>query len=182
MKYSLDWLIENDPNSKIFLLFWGHQPHKSGKITSTCLSQWWLCNFMVQGVQYNTAEHWMMAEKARLFKDFTTLEKILTAPTPKDAKALGRKVSPFDGQIWSERCYDIVVEGNFHKFSQNEPLQNFLLETQNAILVEASPYDKIWGIGLSAADPNSQNPAHWQGKNLLGFALMEVRDRLMQLA
>jgi len=120
----------------------------------------------------------MMAEKARLFKDEEMLEKILKAATPAEAKKLGRKVKNFDHQTWSAQCYDIVRDGNVHKFGQNADLKSYLLGTGERVLVEASPYDAIWGIGMAKSDPNITFPNKWKGANLLGFALMESRNIL----
>ena len=174
MKYT----IENiDPSNK-FLFFWGHQPSKDGTIAKTCFSQWWLSSFVVEGIEYKTAEHWMMAEKARLFGDEEILQKILACHSPAEAKKLGRKVKNYQDEIWLENRFEIVKRGNFYKFSQNESLKDFLLTTQKRILVEASPVDNIWGIGMAIDHPNIENPAKWEGLNLLGFALMEVRDEL----
>ncbi len=161
-----------------YLLFWGHTPRKDGQIGKECLSQWWQVSFEVAGVTYASAEHYMMAGKSRLFGDAATLAEILRAPTPKDAKALGRKVSPFDGPTWDRECFDIVVQGNLAKFGQNEALRAFLLGTGDKVLVEASPYDRIWGIGMAETTPGAQDPAQWRGRNLLGFALMQARDQL----
>ena len=122
----------------------------------------------------------MMAEKARLFGDEQILSKILTANSPGLAKALGRKVKGFIPKIWDEHCFNIVINGNYAKFSQNSKLTDFILSTKQRILVEASPVDKIWGIGLSQDDPNIENPLMWRGKNLLGFALMNVRQQLQE--
>ncbi|SUY42887.1 NADAR family protein [Clostridium perfringens] len=90
-------------------------------------------------------------------------------------------VKNFNENIWNERKIDIVVKGNIEKFSQNEELKKFLLNTKNKIIVEASPYDSIWGVGLSVNNENITNPNKWSGKNLLGFALMEVRDFLNEI-
>jgi ribA/ribD-fused uncharacterized protein len=120
----------------------------------------------------------MMAEKARLFKDEETRAQILTAGSPKAAKELGRRVKRFDEQEWERVRFGLVVEGNLAKFSQNAGLGRFLLSTVDKVLVEASPVDRIWGIGMAADDEQSENPEGWRGLNLLGFALMEVRDRL----
>lgn len=120
----------------------------------------------------------MMTRKARLFNDHEILEQILKAETPNQAKSLGRKVRNFDPQIWDEHKYEIVKQGNLLKFSQNEKFKEFLLSTGDRILVEASPYDKIWGIGMLETDPKAHDPSQWNGENLLGFALMEVRDLL----
>jgi ribA/ribD-fused uncharacterized protein len=120
----------------------------------------------------------MMAEKARLFGDQEAVGAILAASTPKKAKTLGRKVSNFDVATWDAHCREIVTRGNVEKFRQNADLLVFLLATEGTVLVEASPYDKIWGIGMRQSDPRAMNPVEWQGANLLGFALMDVRAQL----
>lgn len=161
-----------------YLFFWGHQPSKTGEVTKACFSQWFASPFTIEGTLYITAEHWMMAEKARLFGDEQSLAKILKAPDPNSAKALGRQVQGFDDSIWKQNARRIVTEGNLAKFSQNDDLRDFLLATGEAVLVEASPYDRIWGIGLKAGDERAKHPATWQGQNLLGFALVDVRAEL----
>jgi hypothetical protein len=161
-----------------FLFFWGHRPLANGEIGASCLSQWWPASFTVEGVQYATAEHFMMAEKARMFADHEVRASILTAGTPAQAKKLGRGVRRFDSEVWEAARFEIVVRGNMEKFSQNDPLKHFLLGTGTRILVEASPVDPIWGIGLAADDPAAATPERWNGLNLLGFALMEVRQSL----
>jgi ribA/ribD-fused uncharacterized protein len=123
-------------------------------------------------------EQYMMAEKAKLFKDSKILEKIMESNTPKQIKALGRIVKNFDESVWKQNRYSIAIKGNLNKFSQNKNLKKFLLGTKNKVIVEASPYDKIWGIGMCTDDKSIENPLFWKGKNLLGFALMEVRDSL----
>lgn len=179
--YNLTWLLEkiNQGASPKYLFFWGHQPAKDGQVNASCLSQWWENSpFTVEGITYASAEHWMMAQKANLFGDQATLEKILMAKTPAEAKKLGREVQGFDLAVWEEKCFDLVTQGNVHKFGQNPDLQTFLINTKDRVLVEASPYDKIWGIGLAANDPRVEHPEQWQGFNLLGFALMAARDIL----
>ena len=161
-----------------YLFFWGHQPRADGQIGKQCFSQWWDSAFEVDGITYLTAEHYMMAEKARLFGDQEICEQILVASHPDAAKKLGRQVRNFDGHIWDDHRFDIVVRGNRAKFSQHAPLKTFLLNTQERILVEASPYDRIWGIGLAEDDKAATQPEQWQGLNLLGFALMKVRAML----
>ena len=174
MKYN----IENiNPNNK-FLFFWGHQPSKDGTITKTCFSQWWESAFVVEGIEYNSAEHWMMAKKALLFNDETIFEKIIEVKSPAEAKKLGREVQNYNDEIWLQNRYQIVKEGNFHKFSQHYDLKEFLLNTKDRILAEASPVDAVWGIGMASDHQNINNPKKWRGLNLLGFALMEVRDVL----
>jgi ribA/ribD-fused uncharacterized protein len=162
-----------------YLCFWGHQPSKDGNITTTCFSQWFEASFTIDGVHYPTAEHYMMAEKARLLADRLTLQKILAVQHPHAAKELGREVQGFQPSLWEAHRFDIVVQGNLAKFSQNSSLGEFLLHTGDRILVEASPVDKIWGTGLAADNPDAENPDHWPGLNLLGFALMEVRNQLL---
>jgi ribA/ribD-fused uncharacterized protein len=180
MLYSTDWLLDQlaqDAPIK-YLFFWGHQPNKDGVITKSCFSQWWLADFVVEGVTYRSTEHWMMAEKARLFGDDATLVLILAAQSPAEAKKLGRGIGGFVPEVWEANKVKIVTTGNWHKFSQHADLRQFLLATNERVLVEASPVDNIWGIGLAADAPDAANPAQWQGPNLLGFALMDVRDQL----
>ncbi|MEM9678896.1 MAG: NADAR family protein [Bacteroidota bacterium] len=180
MIYSRQKTIEAfDAGEKLkFLFFWGHQPSKDGTIIKSCFSQWWPSDFSINMVKYKTAEHYMMAEKAKLFHDEDVLKEILLSDHPHDAKKLGRKVKNFDDLLWNQHKYDFVKQGNYNKFSQNEDLKQFLLSTKNRIIVEASPRDRIWGIGMSESNEKAQNPNLWRGENLLGFALMEVRDML----
>ena len=120
----------------------------------------------------------MMYEKAVLFGDIEIGNQILGCNTPGEAKKLGRKVKNFDPVIWDENKYRIVVRGNELKFVQNERLKEFLLKTNERVLVEASPVDKIWGIGMAVDNPKIEDPTSWKGENLLGYALMEVRSKL----
>ncbi|MGF2410974.1 NADAR family protein [Ferruginibacter sp.] len=180
MKYSLNWLtkeIENDLQPE-YLFFWGHSQKVAGITDKSCFSQWWPSPFIVDGTTYPTAEHWMMAKKALLFNDVESFDLIIAANKPAIAKDLGRKVKNFNTDIWNAKAFDLVTAGNLHKFSQHEDLKKFLLSTGNKILVEASPVDFIWGIGLSQDAKDAYNPFKWKGPNLLGFALMEVRDAL----
>ena len=161
-----------------FLHFWGHRPPVGGGVGPGCLSQWWPSPFVVDGVRYATAEHYMMVGKARLFGDEATAGRILATPDPERVKALGRRVAGFDEQVWRAHRFDIVVAGGTAKFGQHPELRRFLTGTGDRVLVEASPVDRIWGIGLTATDPDAADPARWKGLNLLGFALMRVRARL----
>lgn len=120
----------------------------------------------------------MMAEKAALFGAEDLRQAVLDCSTPADAKALGRKVQGFDEHRWAEHRERIVLQGNLAKFEQNQELAGFLIGTSPKILVEASPYDRIWGIGLRESDQHATQPARWNGLNLLGFTLMAVRDQL----
>ena len=162
-----------------FLYFWGHRGRQDA-VTQACFSQWFPAPFAADGLTYPTAEHFMMAEKARLFGDAETLGKVLTAPNPGAAKALGRQVRGFDESRWQSHRFEIVVRANLAKFRQHSGLQDYLRNTGDRILVEASPVDRVWGIGLAKNDSGVENPNRWQGLNLLGFALMQVRQTLTE--
>ncbi|HVK67299.1 MAG TPA: NADAR family protein [Polyangium sp.] len=161
-----------------FLFFWGHTPSKEGALGPFILSQWYPAPFVVRGQRYTAAEHFMMAEKARLFGDEATRAKILATEDPGKAKALGREVRDFDEARWREHRYGIVVEASLAKFGQNTALGDWLRGTGSKILVEASPKDAIWGIGLGASNQHATDPRAWRGLNLLGFALMDAREGL----
>ncbi|MFE7901082.1 NADAR family protein [Streptomyces sp. NPDC057424] len=161
-----------------YLHFWGHRPRPDGRIGASCLSQWWPAPFTVDGVAYATAEHWMMAAKARLFEDAAAERAALAAGHPAEAKKAGRLVRGFDEATWARERFRIVVEGSVHKFGAHPELLAYLLGTGDRVLVEASPVDRVWGIGLAADDEAAMDPERWRGPNLLGFALMEARERL----
>lgn len=165
-----------------YLHFWGHKPEPDGSLGRGCLSQWWPSPFTVGGITYLTAEHWMMAEKARLFQDADAERAAVGARNPALAKAAGRTVRAFDDQIWERERFEIVVRGSVHKFSSTPELRAYLTNTGERVLVEASPRDKVWGIGMPARHENAENPRAWRGLNLLGFALMEARARLRAAA
>lgn len=174
-----DQLIDfvNYGNKVKYVFFWGHQ-EKGMEVSKSCFSQWYESAFQEDGHKFITAEHYMMYHKAKLFGDDKACEKVLRASNPGEAKAIGREVIGFDQEVWDEKRFEIVVNANLAKFSQRKELSDFLISTGNRVLVEASPVDKIWGIGLAQDNPASDNPNTWKGLNLLGFALMEVRDRL----
>ena len=161
-----------------YLFFWSHRPNPDGSIDKTCFSQWFDASFELSGIRYRTAEHYMMAEKTRLFDDRIILAEILAAKHPRQVQILGQKIQNFQEEVWHAHRFQIVIDGNTAKFGQNHLLKQFILSTRTQILVEASPDDRIWGIGLAADCPNIENPNSWQGTNLLGFALMEARSRL----
>ncbi|MGC4100832.1 NADAR family protein [Ferruginibacter sp.] len=182
MNYSINWLktqIENGFQPE-YLFFWGHKQKAQGIVDKSCFSQWWPAPFMVDGITYATAEHWMMAKKALLFDDQEQFQNVLSTNDPAEAKNFGRSVKNFDAEKWNAVSFDLVTAGNFHKFSQHKTLKDFLLVTANKIIVEASPVDFIWGIGLSQNDTAATDPFKWKGPNLLGFALMQVRDKLKE--
>ncbi len=161
-----------------FIYFWGHTAAAGDTIGKFCLSQWYIAPFAINHIVYKTAEHYMMAQKAMLFGDENIFEKILQAEKPGEAKALGREITQFNDAIWNAEKYKIVFTGNYHKFNQHPSLRNYLINTQNRILVEASPVDMIWGIGMDENDKRLSDITTWPGENMLGFALMEVRDVL----
>ena len=162
-----------------YLGFWGHTAKQKGIVDKSCLSQWFPAKFEVDGIAYKNAEQFMMAQKAKLFADDEIFQKILQASHPKEVKALGRLVKNYQEDLWQQHRFEIVVQANLAKFSQNAELKQFLLGTGNRVLVEASPVDKIWGIGLATDDENAEKPLQWKGLNLLGFALMQVRNQLI---
>lgn len=176
MIYNIDELRKAYTEGKKFkfVFLGGHTPPKDGSVDKSCFSQWWMCQFMVEGTQYSCAE------QARLFGDDEMLESILKAKHPKEMKAFGRAVRNFDKDIWDKECYGIVKRASLAKFSQNPKLADYLNLTKNRILVEASPRDRIWGIGMSQSNPDVENSMKWRGRNLLGFALMEARDELLR--
>ena len=178
--YDLDWLLARTARKQKtkYLYFWGHRPTANGTLSGSCLSQWWASAFEVDGVRYATAEHYMMAAKARLFGDAAVAEKILQNPEPGAAKALGRQIANFDEERWVAAREEIVLAGSRAKFTAHPPLRDFLLATGRKILVEASPLDCIWGAGLAYNDPRLNQPAQWPGLNLLGFVLMRLRAEL----
>ena len=174
MRYNIDSISEDAE----FIFFWGHRPSKDGTIIKSCFSQWWISEFTEDGTSYFSAEQYMMAKKASLFDDVNIQKEILETMDPKECKSLGRKVKNFDGTTWDEAKYEIVKQANYLKFNQNSSLKEFLLSTGQKVIVEASPYDHVWGIGLKQDDARALDPKQWDGENLLGFALMEIRDTL----
>lgn len=166
-----------------YVFFWGHRSKRAdAEIGAECFSQWFDVGFTLDGARYATAEHWMMAEKARLFGDAERLGRILQAKSPGEAKALGREVLGFEQSIWQAARETIVLRGNLAKFSQNAALSTYLLGTGERVLVEASPRDAVWGAGLTRDCSDAERPENWPGLNLLGFALMRVRAALAQEA
>ena len=158
-----------------FTLFWGGP-----------FSQWSSSCFKVDKVEYDTAEKWMMACKARLFKDEEMLLKIMGTSDPKTIKAYGKQVMDFKKEVWEEiqangkpRCWNYVYRGSYAKYIQNPTLLQILYDTTGTELVEASPYDVIWGIGLGETDPKALDRSQWRGTNWLGEVLTQLREDLM---
>ena len=151
-----------------FTFFW-HGP----------LSQWAVSPFRFNGILFRTAEQFMMFFKAVLFEDYDVAGKIMEAVSPKEQKGLGRTVKNFNFDVWSKVARDLVYVGNYCKFTQDVKFNEILLETKGTTLVEASPYDKIWGIGLSEDSPFALMRSTWNGKNWLGETLTKVREDIL---
>lgn len=141
-------------------------------------SQWSKSPFSINGEKYNCAEQYMMAEKARMFKDWSIEQKIMASMKPNEQKSLGRMVKPYDDNIWKNNAKRIVYTGNYFKFTQNKMHFDALLDTDGFTLVEASPFDTLWGIGLSEDDPNAWSRDTWKGQNWLGDILTLLREDL----
>ncbi|MDI2113266.1 NADAR family protein [Commensalibacter nepenthis] len=161
-------------NYSDYTFFWGH---KEDAVHPEC-SQFYKSSFVINGIEFNCTEQWMHWKKAMIFGDQAVAQKILLAKSPFDQKKLGREVSNFNATLWGAVSVDIVFRGNIEKFSQNPELLKRLSLSQGTLLVEASPYDTIWGIGLDASDPKALHQDQWQGQNLLGNIVTRVRDIL----
>lgn len=143
------------------------------------LSQWQRAPFTLGGITFTHAERYMMYAKAVLFGDREAAEKIMTADTPREQQAIGRTVRGFDEATWVLFREGVVFAGNLARFRQNPDQMELLLATRGTTLVEASPNDRIWGIGLGAGDPRAHDRKQWLGLNLLGEALTRVREVLI---
>lgn len=152
---------------KDFWFFWGGE-----------FSQWYPSNFTIDGVKYNCAEQYMMEQKAKLFGDKEMEVKIMNTSDPRKQKQFGKQVKDFDKVKWEEIAFETVKRANIAKFSQNPKLVEAFKVSRGKELVEASPYDTIWGIGLSEGDKRAWNKKTWLGTNWLGEALMAVRKEL----
>ena len=141
-------------------------------------SQWFIVDLEIDGVTYNCAEQYMMAMKAKTFNDDESFKKIMESTKPQTQKALGRKVTNFDPNIWSKVSKDFVYRANLVKFSK-KPLRDFILSTGDKEIVEASPTDVIWGIGIGMDDPRRFDKNQWRGENCLGDILMAVREYIV---
>lgn len=148
------------------------------------LSQWYggfkdqESTFEEHGRVFNCAEKYMMYEKAYIMGDTEAEDLILSSNSPKEQKEIGRRIRNFDQVLWDTVKFEVVVRGNYLKFSQNEHLKEFLFQTNGLILAEAAPWDPVWGIGLDEKDKRAYNLETWQGESLLGKALMYVRETL----
>jgi ribA/ribD-fused uncharacterized protein len=161
-----------------YIHFWGPNPRVPGQIDESCLCNWYPAGFIAGDTVYRTTEHYLMAEKARLFGDEDIRAQILAAETPLEAQTLGRWIANFEEARWRQQRVSSVIDGNLCKFRQNPALSLYLRKTAPCVLVETSPWDAVWGVGLDRTSPKASDPLQWKGLNLLGFALMEVRERL----
>ena len=161
-------------NSEVFPFFSNFYSHQPFNFT---IPEW--CGIMRGNTeQIEFAEKAIMLCKASLMKDIPSYKKIKKTNDPLEAKKLGRKVSPWNQELWDRFVCYIALEVTKSKFSQNEEFKNGLLSTENYLIVEASPLDKIWGIGMGINNPNIDKPSEWNGSNLLGWALMCARDEM----
>ena len=142
------------------------------------LSNWYLSDFVIDGVTYSSVEQYMMYIKATTFVDMDIANKIMATNDVSVIKSLGRSVSNYDETTWNAIRERVVYDALLAKFSQNEDLKKLLLDTGDSILAECAVKDTIWGIGLSMTNPNRFDKSKWKGKNLLGKALMKVREKL----
>ena len=162
----------NQTTGEEFVFFWGQ---------ASCFSNWFAADYEVDSVDYNCGEQRMMHAKALLFNDEAVAQQIMRTPGPWNQKKLGRAVKNFDPEMWDAHKMAIMEELLMAKFSQNAPLLDILLATGTKTIVEASPTDLIWGIGLREDDPRITDRSAWRGQNLLGQALMNVRQKLALL-
>ena len=142
-------------------------------------SQWYIAPMTIDGIEYNCCEQYMMHQKALTFNDEEIAKEVLEEINPREHKALGRKIKGFDKSVWDKVCLSIVYKGNLHKFKQNPDLLQQLKDTENRMLVEASPVDNIWGIGMAENDKGVENPLNWKGLNLLGQAINLVKQQIL---
>lgn len=141
-------------------------------------SQWCFSEFVIGDQTFVNTEQWMMYQKAITFRDFDSARRILATDNPQEMKAIGRRVKNFNADKWADVSFDFVVQGNYAKFKQNPAMLKCLLETEDRQIVEASPYDKIWGIGIGMHDERKYDKTQWDGDNLLGKAIMKVREQI----
>ena len=163
--------ITADEDDGKFVFFWKLH-HKNEEF-----SNWYPKEFIIEGIRYNCVEQYMMAKKALTFNDLAIYQKIMASDDPGECKDLGKLVSNFNPAVWDSCKREIVYNANYAKFTQNPELMAKLKATGDAIMAEASPQDRIWGIGMAADDPDARYPEKWKGENILGSILMEIRQQ-----
>lgn len=180
--------------TKNYVLFWGHKKKDLADINESCFSQWFPSVVPVSPEdfpgfdlhiwgngkpdQVETAEHFMMLAKCYVHNDYISFVEVLRSSSPEVVKKIGRGIRNYNDELWTGERYNWVLKGNIKKFKNNPTMKDFLLSTEDKVLVEASPFDKVWGIGLGQDDPDARNPSKWKGQNLLGKVLMETREIL----
>jgi len=150
------------------VLFWSGWPSQHAPAT-----------FEVCGVWYNCTQQYLMAERARMFGDADRLDDIMWSRDPVQQTVLGHAVKNCDEARWRRAVPAMLLRGNMAKYAQNATLKRLLLATHPKVLVQASPYDTVYGVGLTPHDPRALDPEHWRGLNLLGTALMQTRQTLL---
>ena len=145
------------------------------------LSNWFPSNFMINNCVFTSIEQYMMYKKAECFKDANIASKIMNTNDVSQIKKLGRQVDGYNDTIWNGMRQLVVYDGLFAKFTQNKEMKNMLLQTEGSVLAECAVKDQIWGIGLSMKNPYRLDMSKWKGKNLLGFALMMVRSKILNI-
>jgi ribA/ribD-fused uncharacterized protein len=141
-------------------------------------SQWYKVPMIIDHMEYNCCEQYMMHQKALLFSDFGMAEKIMLEKDPKKQKALGRQVESFDRKIWDKVCQSVIYKGNLEKFTQNSAIKKELMGTGDRLMVEASPFDEIYGIKMAENDFGVEDQKNWKGTNFLGIAITKVKNKL----
>ena len=155
-----------------FVFFWQDEDY---------LSNFYPSPFTIDGIEFSCNEQWFMYSKAKLFGDLSSMELILKETVPLKIKWLGRAVIGFEEQQWATHREDIMKVGLLEKFQQNSRLKSLLEATGTREIVEASPFDKVWGVGMAQDHPCIENRRKWKGQNLLGIALVKVREQLLNL-
>jgi ribA/ribD-fused uncharacterized protein len=187
MKTREELLARIDAGEVFEYLFFWDEPKKE-EVDIACLNQWYAADFAEYETygftghyrHFATAEQYMMYRKASLFYDLESANYFLHTESPREVQLLGREVKNYDDEVWQNVSFNVVVTGNMMKFKRHDELREYLLSTGDKVLVEASPIDSIWGIGLHRDDERVSNPKEWLGENKLGFALMEVRAVLKE--
>ena len=173
--------LKIDPATANYVFFWKPRPKTRGVVDEACCCQWWFSKVNVNGVDFPTAEHAMMYGKAELFGDRVAMSAIMEEEQPYAVKAIGRQVKPFNASTWDEKSYDIVLNINREKFNQDQRLKDWLLkQPKNTVFVEASPLDRIWGMGLeNNGRVDLTDIRNWRGFNKLGFVITQVHQEML---
>lgn len=171
-----------DSGESLRFVFFGEcHSEFTDSVGKECFSRWYSLAFEIEGKSFFCIEQYMMAEKACFFDDEECERRIMNNNDIEDITLLGQQIKIFDGFLWDNYKKDVIRQGNVAKFADNKELFEFLISTDDAILVEATPYDVVWGIGMREGDQGIDNPHNWKGENILGFTLMKIRDFFNQM-